>query len=134
MPSQTAAAPATSPMSKAARTREISPSTNVGIKDLRYPVRIADRSGVQNTVASVSMYVALPPHYKGTHMSRFVDVLHGHREPFPWPRSTACWRSSAGDWMRPQGRIELTFPYFVNKRAPVSGVRSMIDYEVTLSR
>lgn len=108
---------------------------NVGIKDILHPVRVADRSGEQNTVASVSMYVTLPPHHKGTHMSRFVDVLHGHRRIIS-TISVASFNGLLAELSKrldaPKGRIELTFPYFVNKRAPVSGVRSMIDYEVTL--
>ena len=105
----------------------------VGIKDIRYPVQVADRSGVQNTVASVSMYVALPPHYKGTHMSRFVDVLHDHRDAISVSSFNGLLADLSKRLNAPQGRIELTFPYFINKRAPVSGVHSMMDYQVTLS-
>ena len=134
MPKQTAAAPATpiiADVQGSADGRNIA-IDNVGIKDLRYPLMIADRSGTQNTVASVSMYVALPPHYKGTHMSRFVDVLHGHRGTISVASFNGLLAELGGRLDAPTGRIELAFPYFVNKRAPVSGVRSMIDYEVTL--
>lgn len=105
---------------------------NVGIKGIRYPVTVADRSGAQDTVASFSMYVELPAHHKGTHMSRFVDVLHTHRgsisvESFGGLLAALIARLDAS-----KGRIELAFPYFVRKSAPVSGAQSMIDYEVAL--
>lgn len=105
----------------------------VGIKDLRYPLTVEDRSGAQHTVAQVSMYVQLPPHRKGTHMSRFVEVLHNHREAVSvasFGRLLARFSDRLG---APAGRLELTFPYFVSKRAPVSGMRSLLDYRVTLS-
>lgn len=105
---------------------------HVGIKDLRHPVKVTDRSGTQNTVASVNMYVALPPCDKGTHLSRFVDVLQGHRGAISVSSFNGLLAQLSGRLDAPKGRIELTFPYFVNKRAPVSGVRSMIDYAVTL--
>ena len=104
----------------------------VGIKDIRYPVRVADRSGVQNTVASVNMYVALPPGCKGTHMSRFVDVLHGNRGDLCVNSFNDLLAELGKRLDAPQGRIELTFPYFITKHAPVSGASSMMDYEITL--
>lgn len=134
MPKQTAAAPATPAIADvqgSADRRNIA-IDNVGIKDIRYPFKVADRSGTQNTVASVSMYVALPPHYKGTHMSRFVDVLHGHRGSISVASFNGLLAELSGRLDAPRARIKLTFPYFVNKHAPVSGVQSMIDYEVTL--
>ncbi len=129
MPRQTAAPIADVQGSADARNIAID---HVGIKDIRHPIRVADRSGVQHTVASVSMYVALPPHYKGTHLSRFVDVLNGHHGSISVASFNGLLAELSARLDAPRGRIELTFPYFVNKRAPVSGVRSVIDYEVTL--
>src|SRR6195256_5026418 len=61
-------------------TREL-PINRVGIKDISHPVRVKDRSaGEQHTIASFNMYVSLPHNFKGTHMSRFVEILHGERE------------------------------------------------------
>ncbi len=105
---------------------------HVGIRDIRYPVRVADRSGVQNTVASVSMYVALPAGSKGTHMSRFVDVLHSHRGAISVHSFNDLLAELGKRLDAPQGRIELTFPYFIAKHAPMSGASGMMDYEVTL--
>ncbi len=108
---------------------------HVGIKDIRYPFTVEDRSGAQNTVAVCSMYVQLPARYKGTHMSRFVDVLHAHRDR-QGAISVASFDGLLAELSArldaPKGRIELTFPYFVSKNAPVSGVQSLLDYEVTL--
>lgn len=105
---------------------------HVGIKDMRHPIRVADRSGEQNTVAMVSMYVALPAQFKGTHMSRFVDVLHGHQGAISVASFTDLLTELSARLDAPIGKIEITFPYFVTKRAPVSGVESMMDYQVTL--
>lgn len=105
---------------------------DVGIKDIRHPCVIEDRSGVQNTVASVSMYVQLPPEQKGTHMSRFVDVLHTNREAISVRSFQKLLVELSARLDAPKGSIKLTFPYFVTKRAPVSEVESMLDYQVTL--
>ncbi len=105
----------------------------VGIKDLRHPVTVEDRSGAQNTVASVSMYVELPAHCKGTHMSRFVDVLHSHRGALSVESFDGLLAELGARLGARKGRIELTFPYFVRKSAPVSGAQSLVDYRVTLT-
>lgn len=106
----------------------------VGIKDIRHPVRISDRSGgEQHTVATFSMYVALPDHFKGAHMSRFVHVLNQQEQEI----SVRSFRHMLAEMTElleaDSGRIEMRFPYFINKRAPVSGVQSLVDYEVTLT-
>jgi GTP cyclohydrolase IB len=108
------------------------PINRVGIKDLRHPVRVRDRSsGEQHTVATFNMYVNLPHDFKGTHMSRFVEILHGSREI-----SVDSFRSMLFE-MRERldadaGHITMSFPFFVMKRAPVSGVESLMDYEASL--
>ena len=105
----------------------------VGIKDIRHPVQVKDRSGhIQHTVANFNMYVALPHDLKGTHMSRFVEILNNHEheitvESFKTMSSEMTERLDAET-----GHIEMTFQYFVNKTAPASGVESLLDYEVTL--
>jgi GTP cyclohydrolase I len=104
----------------------------VGIKQIRHPVRVKDRSsGEQHTVATFNMYVNLPHNFKGTHMSRFVEVLHHEREisvdSFPAMLLEMTQRLDAD-----AGHIEMSFPYFVSKKAPVSGVESLLDYEATL--
>lgn len=105
----------------------------VGIKDIRHPVQVKDRSGhTQHTVANFNMYVELPQDFKGTHMSRFVEILNNHEweitvESFKTMLSEMTERLDANT-----GHIEMTFHYFINKQAPASGVESLLDYEVTL--
>jgi len=104
----------------------------VGIKDIKYPVRVKDRSGrEQHTIANFNMYVNLPHNFKGTHMSRFVEILNEHEyeitvESFKDMLAEVTQRLEAES-----GHIEMTFTYFVRKSAPVSGVKSVLDYEVT---
>ena len=108
------------------------PIDKVGIKDIRHPVKVRDRTGgEQYTVANFNMYVNLPHNFKGTHMSRFVEILNSQEyelsvESFKQMLSEMTERLEAQ-----AGHIEMSFPYFVNKRAPVSGVQSLIDYQVT---
>jgi GTP cyclohydrolase I len=115
-----------------ADTRRI-PINKVGIKDIFHPVRVRDRSGgEQSTIASFDMYVNLPHDFKGTHMSRFVEILNNHEREITV--------KSFGDMLAElterldadAGHIEMRFPYFVNKKAPVSGVESLLDYQASL--
>jgi len=106
----------------------------VGIKDIRHPVRVRDRSeGEQHTVANFNMYVELPHNFKGTHMSRFVEILNHHEREI----SLESFREMVGEMavrlQADRGHIEMRFPYFVNKAAPVSRVQSLMDYQVTLT-
>jgi GTP cyclohydrolase IB len=104
----------------------------VGIKDIRHPVRVKDRSGgEQHTIASFNMYVNLPHDFKGTHMSRFVEVLHHARE-ISVDSFSAMLVEMTTRLNADAGHIEMSFPYFVNKHAPVSGVESLMDYQATL--
>ncbi|HET7586844.1 MAG TPA: GTP cyclohydrolase FolE2 [Gammaproteobacteria bacterium] len=114
-----------------ADTRHI-PIQKVGIKDIRHPVRVKDRSGgEQHTVAMFNMYVDLPAHFKGTHMSRFVEILNCHEREI----SVASFQDMLGEMTSRlearSGHIEMNFPYFISKQAPVSGVTSVLDYDVT---
>lgn len=103
----------------------------VGIKNIRYPVLIKDRQGdEQSTVATLNMYVNLPHDFKGTHMSRFVEVLHRHNQAITVASFKNMMCEMTGILDARSGHIEMSFPYFVNKMAPVSGVRSLMDYEV----
>jgi GTP cyclohydrolase I len=95
-------------------------------------VKLRDRSaGEQHTVATFNMYVNLPHHFKGTHMSRFVEILHLEREisveNFPSMLAEMTTRLEAE-----AGHIEMSFPFFMTKKAPVSGVESLMDYAATL--
>lgn len=107
----------------------------VGIKGLRHPVRIAgdgDESP-QPTVASVDMLVDLPAERKGTHMSRFVALLNEFEEAFDLTRFEQLLIEMSRRLEASTARIEMRFPYFVRKAAPVSGVASLMDYDVTLT-
>ena len=115
-----------------ADTRRI-PINKVGIKDIRHPVRIRDRSGYdQHTVATFNMYVNLPHNFKGTHMSRFVALLNEQEREI----TVASFRDMLGEMTSrleaEVGHIEMGFTFFVNKTAPVSGITGLMDYEVTL--
>lgn len=114
-----------------ADTRQL-PINKVGIKDIRHPIRIRDRdSGEQSTVACFSMYVNLPHNFKGTHMSRFVEILNNYEREIT-VRSFKDMLSEMTERLEAEsGHIEMSFPYFVNKTAPVSGVQSLMDYAVT---
>ena len=105
----------------------------VGIKDIRHPVRVTDRSeGEQHTIATFSMYVYLPHNFKGTHMSRFVEILNNHERELTVASFKEMLSEMAERLESEAGHIEMTFPFFVNKKAPVSGVQSLMDYQVTL--
>jgi len=104
----------------------------VGIKDIRHPVRVRDRSdGEQHTVATFNMYVYLPHNFKGTHMSRFVQILNKHEKEIGVESFKEMLGEMAERLESEMGHIEMRFPYFVNKKAPVSGVQSLLDYDVT---
>jgi GTP cyclohydrolase IB len=104
----------------------------VGVKAIRHPMRIQERSGgVQHTVATFNMYVGLPHHFKGTHMSRFVEILNAHEREITVESFQLMLSEMAERLEAEEGHIEMVFPYFIDKSAPVSGVKSLMDYEVT---
>ncbi len=105
----------------------------VGIKDIRHPVIVKDRSdGEQHTIANFNMYVNLPHNFKGTHMSRFVEILNQHEKEISVQSFRGMMAEMTERLEAESGHIEMNFPYFVNKTAPVSGVQSLLDYDVTL--
>jgi GTP cyclohydrolase I len=113
-------------------TRRI-PINKVGIKDIRHPVRVRDQTGAdQHTVAMFNMYVNLPHNFKGTHMSRFVQILESHEREITTESFKDILVEMTAKLEAESGHIEMAFPYFVKKKAPVSGVQSLMDYNVTL--
>ncbi|MEJ2576082.1 MAG: GTP cyclohydrolase FolE2 [Gammaproteobacteria bacterium] len=115
-----------------ADTRRIA-INKVGIKDIRHPVKVKDRSeGEQHTVAVFSMYVYLPHNFKGTHMSRFVEILNNHEREITVESFKDMLTEMAERLESEAGHIEMSFPFFINKKAPISGVESLLDYEETL--
>jgi len=104
----------------------------VGIKSIRHPIKVADKSaGVQHTIATFNMYVELPHNFKGTHMSRFVEILNTHEREISVESFESILREMVAKLESDSGYIEMSFPYFMEKSAPVSGVKSLSDYEVT---
>jgi GTP cyclohydrolase I len=105
----------------------------VGVKGLRRPVRVRTAAGADlHTVAEVDMYVGLPAEDKGAHMSRFVEVLHGHCGAMDHAGFRALTEAMLERLAASDGYVEARFPYFIRKRAPISGVESLMDYRVTL--
>ena len=104
----------------------------VGIKAIRHPVKVLDKTGgAQHTIANFGMYVYLPHHFKGTHMSRFIEILNGNEREFSVESFEQTLRQMVVKLEAESGHVEMNFPYFVNKKAPVSGVQSLMDYDVT---
>jgi GTP cyclohydrolase I len=104
----------------------------VGIKAIRHPIQIMQRTGgVQHTIANFNMYVGLPHQFKGTHMSRFVEILNAHEREITVETFKVMLQEMVDKLEAEEGHIEMTFPYFIDKAAPVSGVKSLMDYEVT---
>jgi len=113
-------------------TRQIA-INKVGIKDIRHPVVVKDRSdGEQHTIANFNMYVNLPHDFKGTHMSRFVEILNQHDKEISVESFKEMMSEMTERLEAESGHIEMNFPYFINKTAPVSEVKSLLDYDVTL--
>jgi GTP cyclohydrolase I len=109
------------------------PINKVGIKDVYHPVRVKDRSsGEQHTIANFNMYVALPHNFKGTHMSRFVELLHGNEREISVESFRDILAQMTEKLNAQTGHIEMEFPFFVMKKAPVSGVESLMNYQASL--
>jgi GTP cyclohydrolase I len=106
----------------------------VGIKGLKLPVVLKNPvQGTQRTVADVNFYVDLPHHFKGTHMSRFVEILNEYHDSLDITRLDDILQAACKKLNALKAHLELTFPYFIEKKAPVSGSPSMIDYECSIS-
>ncbi len=108
----------------------------VGVKSVVYPVRVVTASGqAQPSVAHFDMYVGLAHDVKGTHMSRFLEILErdlGGEQALSYSTLKSMMRDMLERLDAQRGDIEIRFPYFIRKKAPVSGVESLMDYEVTL--
>jgi GTP cyclohydrolase I len=107
------------------------PIEQVGIRGLRHPLTIRTKTGVMPAVGNFEMDVALPAQVKGTHMSRFIALLQNHNEPIDSASVVAMVREMLPLLNASEGRIQFTYTHFVKKAAPVSGVESLMDYEVT---
>lgn len=102
----------------------------VGVCDLRYPITVLDRRNEkQQTVATVSLSVNLPHHFKGTHMSRFIKVLNRHRGEVTMRTIPTILAEMKKSLQAQSAQVDLSFPYFIEKPAPVSGETALMDYE-----
>lgn len=102
----------------------------VGVKDIRYPIIVLDKNkGRQHTVARVNMYVDLPEQFKGTHMSRFIEVLNLYHGEISVENMEAILIEMKTRLGAGRAHLELDFPYFIEKRAPISGARSLLEYQ-----
>jgi len=113
-----------------ADTRQL-PIQRVGVKSLVHPVMVQTAKGAQPSVATVDMTVSLAPEVKGTHMSRFLEVFQNHEEPLSYYSLQSMMQAMLERLESHEGYIKISLPYFVRKAAPVSGVESLMDYQVT---
>jgi GTP cyclohydrolase I len=107
------------------------PIDRVGVKDLRYPIRVRDKNhSEQGTIATVQMTVDLPHHFKGTHMSRFVEVLNSHGPVLHVRNIRDILVQLTESLESDQAHIDFEFPYFLEKAAPVTKAIGLLDYTV----
>ena len=101
----------------------------VGVRGLRFPIQVRDKAhAVQNTVATIGMFVDLPKEFKGTHMSRFIEVLNAHGNVIHVENIGEILRSLQAKLHSATSHLEMEFPYFMVKKAPVSGREGVMDY------
>ncbi len=111
-------------------TRQIS-IDRVGVRGVRYPIIVSDKENrTQSTVATLALMVDLPEEYKGTHMSRFVEALHEHRRYLDVHSAVRLPSRLLRKLPAQRARVEIDFPFFRLKKAPVSGMEGMMDYDV----
>ena len=104
----------------------------VGVKGIRYPITVLDKNmGEQQTVAEINMYVNLPRYYKGTHMSRFVEILNEHSRRISLQNFSEILDEMKDRLNAESAHMEISFPYFINKAAPISGSEGLMEYRCT---
>jgi len=110
------------------------PIDKVGVKDIRYPIVLLDkRKDSQHTVARVNMYVDLPEQFKGTHMSRFIEVLNRYHGEISVDSMEEVLADMRARLDADRAHLELSFPYFIEKQAPVSGARGLMEYQCRMT-
>jgi GTP cyclohydrolase I len=101
----------------------------VGVRGLKFPIQVRDKErAVQNTVATIGMFVDLPKEFKGTHMSRFIEVLNAHGNVVHVENIEEILYAMQEKFLAATSHLEMEFPYFMVKKAPVSGMESVMDY------
>lgn len=107
------------------------PIKKVGVKDIRYPLIVRDKArDTQSTVASISMFVDLPENFKGTHMSRFIEVLNRRHGRVSFRNFLPILDELKTELNAESAFVEMSFPYFIEKTAPVSGEKSLMEYQL----
>ena len=102
----------------------------VGVRNLRFPIRIRDKAHEhQDTIATLGMYVDLPHHFKGTHMSRFLEVLNTHGNVVHVENIPDILAAMQKRLDSQTAHLELDFPFFLEKAAPVTGKTGLMDYQ-----
>ena len=110
------------------------PIDKVGIKDIKHPVTVIDTNGKkQHTVANINMYVNLCAKHKGTHMSRFIELLNQQETIISMEELPKLLQRMNNSLNSHNSFIEVSFPFFIKKQAPLSKVESLLDYSITLS-
>ena len=105
----------------------------VGVKDIIYPIVVKDRKrGNQHTVASINLYVDLPVEFKGTHMSRFIEVLNEYHQEIHINRFEHILLEIRSALEAESAHMEIEFPYFMEKEAPISKVQGLMGYQCSL--
>jgi GTP cyclohydrolase IB len=105
------------------------PIDRVGVRNIRYPIRVLDRvNEVQHSVGNFTLTVDLPHHFKGTHMSRFLEVLNEHRNEVSVQSIPKILNSLRERLHAETSHLDVTFPFFMSKAAPVTGKEGMMEY------
>ena len=116
-------------MQKSPDTRNIA-IDKVGVKDIRYPIVVQEKSKIeQHTVARINMYVDLPHQFKGTHMSRFIEILNQYHGAISILSLDTILQEMKDRLEASCAHMELEFPYFIEKEAPASGARGLMEYQ-----
>jgi GTP cyclohydrolase I len=109
------------------------PIDKVGVKNLSYPITVLDKvNGFQQTVGSINMYVNLPHRFRGTHMSRFVEILNEHHRELHIDTIGEVLQKMKTKLHAEEAHMEVSFPYFIEKAAPVTGAKSLLEYRCIL--
>ena len=106
------------------------PISRVGVKNIRFPIAVKDRQKTaQHTVGKIDMSVDLPHHFKGTHMSRFMEILNSHDGEVSVGALPAILRTMRERLAAETAHLSISFPYFMAKEAPVTGAKGLLSYD-----
>ncbi len=106
------------------------PINKVGVNNVKYPLSVINREGnIIHTVANINMYVDLPHHYRGTHMSRFLEIISKHNVNLNFHNLDNILKDIRRKFDCKKAHLEINFPYFINKKAPISKISSPLEYE-----